>query len=65
MSNFSNVELSLTCPKCKAKFKVRLSKMTNGSVMNCPSCKSKITFTGDGANKAKKALEEIEKAFKH
>lgn len=63
MSMFSDQELSIDCPSCHRKIKRRLSQLRNGQSFRC-ACGQSIRIEGDGATKAKRELEKLERTLR-
>lgn len=53
-----DTNFDIECPKCKKKFKQKLSNTSPGKSRNCPYCNQKITFSGDDMNKTLKNIEK-------
>lgn len=65
MSHLGNLSLDLECPACQAKFKRHLREMRPGNKYRCQRCGTNIEFSGDGAHKVQKALNDLDRTFKN
>lgn len=58
------LEVEVTCPKCKGKFKQRVEAMRPGASRRCPYCGVTIEFEGDDGRKAQQAMDGLEREIK-
>lgn len=58
------LEFDLACPNCGRKMKQKVEKMRPGNSRLCPSCGTRIEFSGDDGRKAQKAIDDLKKTIK-
>ncbi len=58
------LEVNVTCPHCRGRFKEFLGKMRAGRVRSCPACGGRIRFTNDDGARAQRAVDDFERALK-
>jgi len=58
------LEVEVTCPRCKRKFIQRVVEMVPGRTRRCPSCSASIRFAGDDGREAQAAVDGFTKAVR-
>jgi DNA-directed RNA polymerase subunit RPC12/RpoP len=59
MATFKENDFPISCPNCKRQIKTRLSKLTKGSVLRCPSCSMEIRVADRGFENVQKSLKDL------
>lgn len=58
------LEVDISCPSCKRKFKQRLGDMRPGNTRKCPGCGKVLHFDGDDMSKTQRAVDDLERELK-
>lgn len=59
------LEVDVTCPHCRMKFRQRVEEMRLGRSRQCPHCGIRIEFTGDDGQKAQRAMDDLQRTIRN